>query len=327
MRRWGNNRGTALVTALLITAVMASVSISLSQSLFFSIERSSQIGYRDTAYWYALGARDFAESVLLRSLPRDGEPMRPRDAWNQGARQFEIDNGALIGEVRDAQNCFNLNSLVQREERGYIQAPEASERFVALLQAMNIPSIDARTISAQATDWIDSDNRPVARGAEDSVYAARPVPHRAANSLFVEREELRALPAVHRGLYASIAPFVCALPDTAAQPLNLNTLRPEQAALLAAELENRISLSDAALILSRRPTTGYESVAEFWADPLLTELEWPEDERPEFGLTSRFFEIHVDVLQGDNLYRLTETVEIASGRRLVRHGQRFGVLS
>lgn len=327
MIRFGDKRGTALITSLLITAVMASVSVGLSQSLFYAIERSGQIGHRDAAYWYALGARDFAESALLRSLPRNGEPMRPGDAWNQGARQFDIENGALTGEVRDAQNCFNLNSLVRGSEDGFVEDPDAGERFISLLQALNIPSIDAQAIAAQATDWVDTDARPAARGAENSVYSARPIPHRAANNLFVEREELRALPAVTPMLYGVLAPFVCALPETNRTTLNLNTLRPEQAALLAAALDNRLSRSDAALVLSRRPTTGYETVAEFWTDPLLAALEWPVEERPEFGLSTRYFEIHVDVRQGDSVYRLTELVEIMSGSRLVRHQQRFGVFS
>lgn len=319
--------GTALITSLLITAIMASVAVGLSQGLFFAIDRSGNIADRDQAYWYALGARDFAESALLRSLPRNGEPMRPGDAWVQGPRQFEIENGALIGEVRDAQNCFNLNSLVQAAPRGGTGDAEAAERFIALMEVLNIPSGDAQAITAQATDWIDSDNQPGARGAEDSQYAARTLPHRAANTLFVEREELLALPAVSRSYYAVLAPYVCALPTSDAVMLNLNTLRPEQAPLLAAALEDRLPLSDAALIISRRPTTGFQTVADFWADPLFAEMDWPAEERPSFTLSTQYFEIFVDVLQGETVYRLSETVEIVSGSRLVRHGQRFGVFS
>ncbi|WP_394693810.1 type II secretion system minor pseudopilin GspK [Hyphobacterium sp.] len=326
MRGVARKRGTALITALMITAVMSTVAVGLSQALFFGIDRSGHIEARDQAYWYAVGARDFAESALLRSLPPTGEPMRASDAWAQGPRQFEIENGALIGEVRDANNCFNLNALVSAAGRGGYAADEAAaERFIALIQALNIPAGDAQAIAAQATDWIDSDTRPEARGAEDMQYAQRRVPHRTANTLFVETEEILVLPVMTPLYFSRLAPLVCAHPVTEEIPLNLNTLRPEQAALLAAALDNQVSRSEAALLISRRPTTGYLEVEDFWRDPLVAELEISPENRPVFTLNSRYFEIHVDVQQGDSRYRLTERVELESSRRLTRHSQRFGV--
>jgi len=328
MRRRADKRGTALITALMITAVMSTVAVGLSQSLFFAIGRSGHIEDRDQAYWYAVGARDFAESALLRSLPPSGEPMRPTDAWAQGARQFEIENGALIGEVRDANNCFNLNALVtQAGHDGYTGDAAAAEAFIALMQALNIPAGEAQAIAAQATDWVDSDTRPEARGAEDMQYAQRPVPHRAANTLFTEAEEMLALPAMNPAYFIVLAPLVCAHPMTDQTPLNLNTLRPDQAALLAASLDNRLSLSDAALLISRRPTTGYMDIEDVWRDSLLAELELAQEDRPVLTLSSRYFEILVDVLQGDTRYRLRESVELESTGRLTRHSQRFGVFS
>lgn len=328
MKHRSDKRGTALITALMITAVMSTVAVGLSQSLFFAIGRSGHIADRDQAYWYAVGARDFAESALLRSLPPSGEPMRPTDAWAQGARRFEIENGALTGEVRDANNCFNLNALVTQAGRGgYTGDETAAEAFIALMQALNIPAGEAQAIAAQATDWIDTDTRPEARGAEDMQYAQRPVPHRAANTLFTEAGEMLALPAMNPAYFTLLAPLVCAHPVTEQIPLNPNTLRPDQAALLAAALDNRLSLSDAALLISRRPTTGYADLEAVWQEPLLAGLELAPEARPLFTLTSRYFEIHVDVLQGETRYRLRESVELDSTGRLTRHSQRFGVFS
>ncbi|WP_421792874.1 type II secretion system minor pseudopilin GspK [Hyphobacterium sp.] len=327
MSRWSDKQGTALITALLITAVVAAVAVGLSQSLTFGIARSGHLADRDQAYWYALGARDFAESALVRSLPQPGEPMRPNDAWAQGARSFEIENGFLSGEVRDGQNCFNLNSLVQVSAGVVIADDVAAERFESLMRALNIPSGEAQAIVAQAVDWIDSDTQPGPGGAEDLHYAERAIPHRAANSLFVEREELLALPAMNRLIYEVLRPHVCALPSVDQPPLNLNTLRTDQAALLAAFLDNRLSVSDAALIISRRPTIGFDDVELFWSDPLLAALELEFEHRPHVGLRTSYFEIFVEVQQGEMRYRLTESVELQGGQRLIRHHQRFGVFS
>lgn len=328
MMRAADKRGTALITALMITAVMATVATGLSQSLFFAIGRSGHIADRDQAYWYAVGARDFAESVLLRSLPPPDQPMRPSDAWVQGPRRFEIENGALTGEVRDANNCFNLNALVtQAGNGGYAASESDAEAFIALMQALNIPAGDAQAIAAQATDWIDSDTRPEARGAEDVQYAQRPVPHRAANTLFTEAAEMLVLPAMNPAYFAVLSPLVCAHPAAAQIPLNPNTLRPDQAALLAAALDNNLSLSDAALLISRRPTTGYADIEAVWQEPLLADLDISPEDRPLFTLNSRYFEIRVDVLQGETHYRLHESVEVDSTSRLTRHSQRFGVFA
>lgn len=321
-----SKRGAALITALMITAVMAVVAVGLSQGLFYSIGRSGNLAARDTAYWYAMGARDFAEGALVRSLPPAGEPMRPGDAWVQGARQFEIEGGALVGHVRDMNNCFNLNSLVRREGAGrYIADEAAGERFMALAEALNLPAGEAQAILSQATDWIDSDSQPAGRGAEDITYLQRPLPHRAANTLFTEREELLALPAMTRPVYAVLAPLVCAQPAAEAAPLNPNTLRAEQAPLLAAALGNRLSLSDTALLISRRPSTGFPDLETFWTDPLLAGLDLEVEDRPALTLNSRYFEIRIEVRQGEARYALIETVERVSGNRLERHHQRFGV--
>ncbi len=328
MTRRADKRGTALITALMITAVMAIVATGLSQSLFFALDRSGHIAARDQAYWYAAGARDFAESVLLRSVPPSGQPMRPSDAWAQGARRFEIENGVLTGEVRDANNCFNLNALVTVSGRGGYTAVEAeAEAFITLMQALNIPAGEAQAIAAQAADWIDSDTRPGARGAEDMQYAQRPVPHRAANTLFTEVEEMLALPAMNPAYFAVLSPLVCAHPVTGHMPLNPNTLHTGQAALLAAALDNNLSLPDAALLISRRPTTGYADIEAVWQEPLLADLDLSPEERPPFTLNSRYFEIRVDVLQGETHFRLRESVELDRTGRLIRHSQRFGVFA
>ncbi len=128
-----------------------------------------------------------------------------------------------------------------------------------------------------------------------------------------------------RPVYAVLAPLVCAQPAAEAAPLNPNTLRAEQAPLLAAALGNRLSLSDTALLISRRPSTGFPDLETFWTDPLLAGLDLEVEDRPALTLNSRYFEIRIEVRQGEARYALIETVERVSGNRLERHHQRFGV--
>lgn len=322
----GDKRGTALVTALMITAIMAVVALALSQSLFFGIDRFRHIDMRDRAYWYALGAREFAESALVRSLPRGNEPVRPNDPWVRGEQIFPVDGGQLIGRVRDAQNCFNLNALVEDGRRGQLVGDEEAARlFGALLRGLDIPPGEAETLIAQITDWVDSDGRPEPRGAEDTDYAERPIAHRAANGFFREREELLALPVMTPALYARLSESVCALPTTEQPPLNLNSLRTDQAVLLAAVTENLITPAQAALILSRRPSNGYDNTEEFWSDAVFDDLAIDPSHRERTGLRTQFFDISVAVSIEDAEYSLTGLVEVDVRGQITRHYQRFGV--
>lgn len=69
-------------------------------------------------------------------------------------------------------------------------------------------------------------------------------------------------------LYQRLLPFVCALPDDALQ-VNVNTLHPAQAALLAALFPTELTVSEARQLVQTRAATGWSSVAAFLSQPAL----------------------------------------------------------
>ena len=77
MRRWSSKRGTALISALAVVAAMSAVAVELTGDLRVSIRRGANLDARDTAYWYALGARGYAEALIARHQEDDTRAFRP----------------------------------------------------------------------------------------------------------------------------------------------------------------------------------------------------------------------------------------------------------
>lgn len=310
--------GTALIAALLIVALMSAVAVELVDATRFALFRSASVQARDEAYWHALGARDYAESALTRSVEAEPELMRPTAPWAQGPRVFPVEGGALRGAVRDANNCINLNALTED--------PDAPDRFAALLEGLEIDPTRAPAVRAQATDWIDADSRPEPGGAEDETYTRLDPPRRAANQPFVEVEELLGLPDMTRDAFTTLRPFVCALPVTTQPPLNVNTLREDQAVLLDAHFKGALGARQAEDVLYRRPSTGWDAIEQFWADEAIARLDMQADMDGDITLKSRWFMLDVQVELEDGRFQMDSLVSLEPNGRIRRIHQRFGTV-
>lgn len=328
MRGETRKRGTALISALLIVTVMSAVAVEVLGDMRAGIERSGNVGARDRAYWYAIGARDYADSLLARAMENPDTAMRPDAAWFSGPAHFPIEGGMISARLIDAQTCFNLNSLVHETAPGqYESRPEAVDRFDHLLVMAGIPPNAASRIAAETADWIDSDSNPGPGGVEDNTLARADTPYLAANTLMVEAEEMRVLPSMTPENFSAISGLVCALPQAGDMPLNVNTLQLNQAVQLAALFPGRLSRLDAEAVLLRRPSGGYARVEDFWADPALAALEPEADDLARVTLVSRWFEVEIAVELGSSRYTLEALAEADEAGTVTRHGQRFGALS
>lgn len=322
----GSDRGTALIAALLIVALMAAVAVQLTDLTRFAVFRTAQVDDRAEARWYARGAREFAEGVLERSLLQEREVTRPNAAWRRGPHVFPIEDGRISGVIRDGNNCLNLNALAgsgDEDDPGGSRA-RAGARFTTLAEQIGLPPGAAQRLRAQIVDWIDADTRPEPGGAEDESYARMSPPYRAANQPMVELEELLALPEMTPDLYRALEPWVCVRPSDIQQPININTLELADAPLLSAVLGGALSPSDAEAVLFRRPPQGYDAVEQIWTDPLMDRLDLELQDRQVLGVTTRWFDMRVEVTVREARFTLTQLAEMDDGGRIRRHGERFG---
>src|SRR3546814_14196015 len=99
---------------------------------------------------------------------------------------------------------------------------------------------------------------------------------------------LRAVAGVTPKIYARLKPWLCVLPVAEPVRLNVNTLAPAQAPLLAMLLPGELGLADARAVLAARPAGGYGSSVRFWAAGPLARLHPRDDVAAPAGMTSRW---------------------------------------
>ncbi|XBQ16681.1 MAG: type II secretion system minor pseudopilin GspK [Oceanicaulis sp.] len=321
-----SEHGTVMIAALLLVALMAAVAVQLVDLSRFAVLRTTAADARGQAYWYARGARDFAESVLINAGDPRREVMRPDEVWLSGPQLFPIEGGQITGRISDGNNCFNINALADGGAETVTNAdPErARATFRALLREIGAPAGAGERLAGQIIDWIDADDDPEPGGAEDAEYARFSPPYRAANRAFTELEELLALPEMTPEFYAVLKPWLCVRPVFEQPDLNPNTLRLDQGALLAAQFDGRLSASDAEAVLFRRPPDGYDALEAFFADPLIARLNLEPAEREGFALRSRWFDMEVAVTFDEARFTLSQLAELDEAGRIRRRGERFG---
>lgn len=285
----------ALLTVLLLVAVMAAVCVVMLDDVRFSVRRASNVQTTAQAQWHALGAEVFARRQIARlnSANMMRTPLEPH--WNGRVFDFPIEEGTMRVVVSDGQACFNLNSLVQGEAEALTARPEGMRQFVALARALDVPEGRAAAIGAALTDWLDSDQTPSPGGAEDGAYGGQAVTYRTGGTLLPEVSELRAVRGVDAETYARLRPHLCALPTTALSPINVNTLGQDRAALLVMLLDGRLSLPAAQRIIAGRPVEGWNNINEFWAQPALRTLPPGSEAYDQVNVRTRFFNFRADV--------------------------------
>ncbi len=299
-------RGAALLTVLLLVAVMAVVASTALERLALATRMTGNGGAMDQARAYADAGTDMARLRIGDLVASSPAKVTLAGGWMGTPQSLPVPGGIATARVTDGGNCFNLNSVVSGSSEAAMQArPIGVAQFQALLQALGVDVRQAQSAAASLTDWIDSDSVPQPGGAEDDIYARAQRPYRAANRLMVDPSELRAVNGITPAIYDLVRPWVCALPVTDLSPINVNTLLPDQAPLFAMLLPGQLSVGQARQYLAQRPQDGYGSVKQFWDLAARGGGVTPtSDAAQQVKMTTGFFGVEVAVNVGG-----TELVE------------------
>jgi general secretion pathway protein K len=315
------DRGAALVTVLLLVAVMAAGAAITFDALGYTIKRTTAQRMFNQARFYALGAEQLAVVAAERINKAKLRLVEPQ------AVSYPVEGGRIDGVIEDASNCFNINSLVSYGDGSQLRAvPETMLHYSRLLVHMGLPERDARQLTATLVDWLDSDSRPISLGAEDYDYAGLSSPYRAANTLMVDKSELAMVLGYAPEVRQVLAPLLCLMDDTDPVVMNVNTLRPQHAPLLAALVGEALDLAKAADVIASRPADGYQEIGDFWLAPGLRDLQVGQAVRAQTDVKASRFRSRIRVTYHDAVSRLTSVVHVDdSGEgRLVSH--QFGVV-
>lgn len=252
MRR--QQQGVALITAVLIVALVTAAAVAMASRQQVDIRRSANIFSNDQAYLFALGAEDYARNVLAWDAdPTKGSPGVDHlgEDWAQTV-SVPVEGAMLSGTVHDLQGLINLNALVSS---GGTVNPERMEHFKRLLRQLDLNE----SIANAVVDWLDADSVPLAfDGAEDEYYMLQDPPYRAANSSMKSVSELRLIRGVDNEAYQRLIPFVTALPahDT---KINVNTAPAE----VLAALVGSVAPADGDAIVEQREGEEFASIPDF----------------------------------------------------------------
>lgn len=287
-------KGVALLTTLLLVALVTILTVNLQWDTSLDIRRSQNLFEADQALLYALGAEAWA-SEILQTDARDSDTDHTGEDWATPVPTLPIEGGAIRGFLEDMQGRFNLNNLVGR--RGQVDEV-ALEQFERLLTVLELDPALARI----TVDWLDHDLEPgFPSGAEDSFYTARIPPYRTANVALTSASELLAIGEMDAASYLILAPYVTALPNGTA--LNVNTA----SAPVLRSLSDQISDTVAENLVGERGDQGFDGLAAF-ADLVEPEI------LQSLELSSSFFRLTADVSIGSTRFTLYSLLERNNGQ-------------
>ena len=267
VERKPSERGAALLTVLLLVAVIAVLAGTALERLRLATRLGGNAVALDQARAYSFAAETLAVVKVSELLRKSPDKVTLQGGWSGTPYPLPIPNGTATATVVDGGNCFNLNSLVTEtpaKSGSYFAYTPAQIQFARLIRLVDPAAASPDAIAAATADWIDSDDSPITGGAEDRDYRGGAQPYRTANTLMTDPSELRAVRGVTRSDYDKLRPWLCTLPIAALSRINVNTLLPEQAPLIAML---RIGLSPEAVrqVLLQRPPLGFATTTAFWA--------------------------------------------------------------
>ena len=274
-------RGLALITAVLVVAIVATTAATLALGEQVWFRQSQNMADRAQAESLRQGALNYATILLARDLKLNSNGMdHLGEPWAQPLPPFPVENGLIVFGASDAQGLFNLNNLVKNG----VPSPDDNDMFVLLLTALGLnPELRFALI-----DWIDADpNVTPGGGAEDTEYLSLPRPYRTANRLLESVDELRLVRGFDAKTVEKLRPFVTALPRPTT--INVNTA-PEQ--VLAALFRSPPGATLKPLLTNR--------VNQPFPDVTTFASQFPPGNQPlpVTGVTTNYFLVNIDVRYG-----------------------------
>jgi len=294
-------RGVALITVLLVFAVVAVIAAEMLRRSQLNLRSVSNLIETRQAYYYALGGEALARKLLALDVKNGhGSKDSLDEPWAKAGTQppFEFDNGAIKIEINDLQGRFNLNSVVDAKGQPNAKLPQLKQLFTAV-------GVDAR-FADEWRDWVDVDQAALPAGAEDAAYAK----YKTAGAPEADISALRLLKDMQPDDYDKIAPHVVALPPMAesdsAQPdatpsitaINVNTADSTVLGALGPIISAHLSQ-----ILTRQKQSGYATTDE------LQQALGAGADISELDVKSNFFEVITTVKYLDRVQRLRSVLQ------------------
>ena len=239
-------RGTAIITALLVVMLAASIAAFLLVQQSHALTRTARATERAQAMLFAQPMLQWARSALFE-FQKNNSSVDLTQRWAQPIGAQPIEGALATGFFRDESGLFNVNSLVTDDGK---KSGIDIAVFKRLLESLGLNADLANALA----DWIDTDDETsFPGGAEDLAYLAMPQPYRAANQRMVQIGEIYSVRGFDAATVIKLKPFITALPGRTR--ININTA-PQEVLAAALPKIDKATLSE---LINRRMTQPFNT--------------------------------------------------------------------
>ncbi|MDR2262404.1 MAG: type II secretion system minor pseudopilin GspK [Enterobacter asburiae] len=300
MSRIRQQRGVALLVVLILLVMMSALAAKISQQFCRNLQKTHYQVSQQQLRWAIQAQEKVVKDRLQNDASGESKPLDPDGDWHQPL-ETQGEDYTVVGQVEDAQDCFNVNNLLAADKAAQGQETQAvpekplKERIVEqILTDSGVSQTSSEEVYQQLVDYLDGDTTTVKEGAETDAWAGVVPARQPANQMMRTIAEIKLLPAFPAAAYPKVRKLLCALPDSASK-VDVNTLKPEQAALLAALFPGKFNEDDAVRLLASRPETGWENMETF-SKALEQAFPQLKDDLPQvadfLSINSRYFRVN-----------------------------------
>lgn len=284
------SRGVALITAMLIFALVSIVAANLQWNAALDMRRTTVILARDQAIQVALGAESWVMDILKQDL-EDTDTDHLGEIWASDLPGLPIDGGEVFGSIVDLQGRFNVNNLIDANGEVHEASLEQFRRLLIVL------GIDPR-FAGITVDWLDvNQDMGFPDGAEDPSYTTLIPPYKTANQLLTSVSELAAVEGMDKDIFKILEPHITALPGRTA--INANTATPA----VLQSLDDEVTASDVEGLMTERETSGFGNLQTSFSSIVKPEV------LNSLSETSNYFRLKVVVRIGTVRVTLYSTLQ------------------
>lgn len=299
MSRTDKQKGVALLVVLILLVMMSALAARISQQFCRNLQKTHYQVSQQQLRWAMQAQEKAVKAILQTEASGESRALAPDGDWHQPL-ETRGDDYTLVSQTEDAQDCFNVNNLLAADKAPQVQdaaaatgKPRKEQIVEQLLTDSGVSQATAEEVYLQLVDYLDGDATTVKEGAESDAWAGAVPARQPANQMMRTIAEIKLLPAFPAQAYPKVSKRLCALPDPASK-VDVNTLKPEQAGVLAAMFPGKLTEEDARRLIDARPEAGWESLDAF---SKVLEQTFPQlkDELPQvaeqLAINSRYFRV------------------------------------
>ncbi|NJQ20038.1 type II secretion system minor pseudopilin GspK [Pantoea sp. LS15] len=293
-------KGVALLVVLILLVMMSALAAKISQQFCRNLQKTHYQVSQQQLRWAMQAQEKVVKDRLQADASGESKALTLEGDWHQPL-ETRGEDYTVVSQVEDAQDCFNVNNLLAAEKIAQGQnvpvTPEKSRKELIVEQLLTESGLShsaAEEVYQQLVDYLDGDTTTAKEGTETDTWAGVVPARQPANQMMRTIAEITLLPAFPATAYPKVSKLLCALPDSASK-VDVNTLKPAQAALLAAMFPGKMNEDDALRLIESRPETGWENMEAF-SKALEQAFPQLKDELPQvaelLSTNSRYFRVN-----------------------------------